>query len=128
MAELVLGALAGAGASALFSAGLVLQALEARAAPEDHTRRLALVRTLLRRPRWVLGGLAMIAGFGFHVSALLLAPLTVVQPSLAAGLLVLLAAGTRLERAPVGPREVTGVVALTLGLVALTLTSPERTT
>src|SRR3712207_2058982 len=91
MVDLVLGAAAAAAASALFSAGLLLQSLEARGAPRGGG---PLALRLVRRPRWVLGGVLMVAGFGFHVAALFLAPLTVVQPALAAGLLVLLVAGT----------------------------------
>ena len=84
MGDSALGALAAVTASALFSAGLVLQSLEARTVPAEHSLRLSLIGGLLGRRRWVLGGLLMVLGFGFHVGALLLAPLTVVQPSLAA--------------------------------------------
>jgi len=128
MDELALGAVAAVVASALFSAGLVLQSLEARTVPPEHSLRLSLIGGLLGRRRWVLGGLLMVAGFGFHVGALLLAPLTVVQPSLAAGLLVLLVVGARSSAEPIGARELLAVAAITLGVVGLTLTGPERTT
>src|SRR3954468_17112178 len=95
MAELSLGALAAVTASVLFSAGLVLQSLEARTIPPEHSLRLSLIARLLGRRRWIGGGGMMIAGCGCHVCALLLAPLTVVQPSLGAGLIVLLVAGAR---------------------------------
>lgn len=124
---LALGAVAAVTASALFSLGLILQSLEARTVPHDHALRLSLIRQLLGRPRWVVGAALMVLGFGLHVIALLFAPLTVVQPALAAGLVVLLVAGARTEGEPVGTRERTAVVALSLGVVALTLTSPERT-
>lgn len=42
-----------------------------------------LVLRLLRRRRWVSGGVVMLAGFAFHVTAFSVAPLTVVQPALA---------------------------------------------
>jgi hypothetical protein len=128
MANLALGAVAAVTASSLFSAGLVLQSLEARAVPAEHALRLSLIGRLLGRRRWVLGGALMAIGFGFHVGALMLAPLTVVQPSLAAGLLVLLVAGTRTEGGRVGARELAGVAAIALGVVGLTLTAPDRTT
>ncbi len=127
MLDLALGALAAVVASALFSGGLVLQSLEARAVPRDRPR-LAVVGLLVRRPRWLLGGAVMVVGFGFHVTALLLAPLTVVQPALAAGLIVLLVAGSRIDAVPLGAREAGAVRALTAALGALTLPSPERTT
>src|SRR4051794_16585866 len=126
MADLVLGALAAVTASCLFSAGLVLQSLEARTIPPEYSLRLSLIGRLLGRRRWIAGGLMMIAGFGFHVGALLLAPLTVVQPSLAAGLIVLLVAGARRDAERVEGRDVLAVVAISVGVVGLTLTAAER--
>src|SRR3954452_616961 len=128
MGELALGAVAAVTASALFSAGLVLQSLEARTVPAQHSLRLSLIRRLLDRRRWVLGGLLMVIGFGFHVGALLLAPLTVVPPSLAAGLVVLLVVGARSGGEPIRLRETLAVAAISAGVVGLTLSSPERTT
>jgi hypothetical protein len=128
MAELALGAVAAVTASSLFSVGLVLQSLEARTVPAEHSLRLSLIGRLLGRRRWVAGGALMVIGFGFHVGALMVAPLTVVQPSLAAGLLVLLAIGARTDAERVGARELGGVAAISLGVVGLTLTAPARTT
>jgi drug/metabolite transporter (DMT)-like permease len=128
MEHLSLGALAAVTASVLFSVGLVLQSLEARTIPPEHSLRLSLISRLLERRRWIVGGLVMVAGFGFHVGALLLAPLTVVQPSLAAGLVVLLVAGARHDAEPVRAREVLAVLAISLGVVGLTLTASERNT
>jgi len=121
MTELVLGAVAAVTASALFSAGLLMQAAAARAAPGVSTP------GLLAHPRWVLGGAVMFVGFGFHVSALSLAPLTVVQPALAAGLLVLLLAATRESAERAAARELAGVAAIAAGVVGVTLTAPEET-
>lgn len=128
MPELVLGTVAAVTASALFSVGLLLQAIEARALEGEDGGPLAVLRRLLRRRRWLLGALVMACGFLFHAGALLLAPLTVVQPSLAAGLLVLLAYSSRTEPGEVGVQALAGVAAITVGVVALTLTGPERTT
>src|SRR3954466_11346397 len=145
MAELSLGALTAVTASVLFSAGLVLQSLEARTIPAEHSLRLSLIARLLGRRRWIAGGLIMVVGFGFHVCALLLAPLTVVQPSLAAGLIVLLVAGgrhdarplhgrdglagrARTDAEPVHGRDVLAVLAISFGVVGLTLTASQRNT
>ncbi len=86
MLEILAGALCGVIASCLFSAGLLMQAAEASASPIPRERVLKLLSRLVCRPRWVLGGVAMVVAFGLHVGALALAPLTVVQPCLAAGL------------------------------------------
>jgi hypothetical protein len=123
-----LGALAAATASSLFSVGLVLQAGEARSIPESYALRPSLITQLARRPRWVLGGLVILIGFGFHVTALAIAPLTVVQPALAAGLLVLLAVGLRDPDERAGARELWGLAGIIVGLVALTFTTPSRAT
>src|SRR3954451_3018316 len=128
MGHLSLGALAAVTASVLFSIGLVLQSLEARTILPEHSLRLSLIARLLERRRWIVGGLVMVAGFGFHVCALLLAPLTVVQPSLAAGLIVLLVAGARHDAEPVHGRDVLAVLAISFGVVGLTLTASQRNT
>ncbi len=115
-------------ASSLFSVGLILQAGEARTVPAHHALHLSLITQVARRPRWVLGGLVILLGFGFHVAALAVAPLTVVQPALAAGLLVLLAVGLRDQDERAGMRELSGLAGIIVGLVALTFTTPSRAT
>src|SRR5664279_6637770 len=88
--ELVLGILAAAGASTLYSLGIAFQAMDAKQAPHEEHLRLALAWGLVRRSRWLLGTGLSILGFPLQIVALLLAPLVVVQPALAAGLLVLM--------------------------------------
>ena len=96
MLDLVAGIGAAVGASTLYSLGIALQALDAREAPHEEHLRLALARGLVRRGRWLLGtGLSML-GWPLQIVALLLAPLVVVQPALAVGLLVLMFAGERM--------------------------------
>ena len=128
MTSIWLGALAAVTASSLFSVGLVLQAGEARTVPAKYALRPSLLTQLARRRRWVLGGFVILIGFGFHVTALSVAPLTVVQPALAAGLLVLMAVGLRDPDERAGPRELAGLAGIIVGLVALTFTTPSRTT
>src|SRR5665647_1478540 len=101
MVELVLGIAAAVGASTLYSLGIALQAMDAKQAPHEEHLRLALAWGLIRRARWLLGTRLSILGWPLQVIALLLAPLVVVQPALAAGLLVLLFRGERMlgERA-----------------------------
>jgi len=105
-------------ASVLFNVGVVLQALDARAAPRSLGYRVALLGRLVRRPRWVLGLLLGLAGVWPQVVAYAHAPFVVVQPALAVGLLLLLVLGIRMLGERVGLREVAGVVAI-LGGVAL---------
>jgi drug/metabolite transporter (DMT)-like permease len=125
--DIGLGALCAVTASSLFSVGMVLQAIEARTVPARLSFHVSLLAELLRHPRWVLGGAVMLVGFGFHVTAFLVAPLTVVQPALAAGLLVLLAFGLRAQGETINRRELLGVAGIVVGIVALTFTTPGRT-
>jgi drug/metabolite transporter (DMT)-like permease len=122
------GALAAVTASSLFSVGLVLQSDEARKVPEKAALGLSFLLQLARRPRWLLGALVILIGFGFHVTALTLAPISVVQPALAAGLLVLLAVGLKGRGGRATPKEIAGVAGIILGVVAVTVTAPARAT
>src|SRR3984885_3604305 len=85
MVDLVLGIVAAVGASTLYSLGIAFQAMEAKEAPPEEHLRLALAMNLIRRTRWLLGTGLSILGWPLQVVALLLAPLVVVQPALAAG-------------------------------------------
>jgi drug/metabolite transporter (DMT)-like permease len=126
MESTVLGAVAALAATALFSAGLVLQAIETRRVDPGHSLHLSLFARLIDRPRWLLGTALTVLGFPLHVSALLLAPLTVVQPALSAGLLILLAVGARTPGENVGRQEVVGIVAIIVGVGGMTFTAPDR--
>ena len=126
MPSVAIGAIAAVVASALFSAGLVLQAVESRQVDPRHSLHLSLIGSLMCRPRFLLGTALTLVGFGFHVTALLLAPLTVVQPALSAGLLVLLVIAARTPDQEVGALEVGAVIAIAAGVVGVTLTAPER--
>jgi hypothetical protein len=123
-----LGIVAAVGASLLYNASIALQALEAREVPGEHSLRPSLLGRLVRNKRW-LGATALgLAGWPLEIGALLLAPLTVVQPCLASGLILLLWLGAkRLGEAP-GRREWTAVAAIVLGVAGVALAAPERTT
>ncbi len=94
----------------------------------EHSLRPSLLGRLLRNRRW-LGATALgLAGWPLEIAALLLAPLTVVQPCLASGLILLLWLGaTRLGERP-GRREFMAVAAILLGVTGVALAAPERTT
>jgi drug/metabolite transporter (DMT)-like permease len=125
---LALGIVAAVIASLLYNTSIALQALEAREVPQEHGLRPSLLGRLLRNRRW-LGATAIgLLGWPFEVAALLLAPLTVVQPCIASGLLLLLWLGvTRLGERP-GRRELVAVAAIVVGIGGVAWASPERTT
>jgi drug/metabolite transporter (DMT)-like permease len=111
-----LGLLAAAAASVAFNVGVILQAADARQEPATEGLRLSLLAHLLRRRRWVAGLLLGGVGFGLQVVALSLAPFVVVQPVLAAGLLLMLYLGVRMLGERVGWPEVAGVIGITTGI------------
>lgn len=124
----VLGIVAAVGASLLYNASIAFQALEAREVPGEHSLRPSLLGRLVRNRKW-LGATALgLLGWPLEIGALLLAPLTVVQPCLASGLILLLWLGaTKLGEAP-GGREWTAVVAIIVGVAGVAWAAPDRTT
>ena len=125
---LALGVLCAIAASLLYNTSIALQALEARGVPHEHSLRPSLLGRLVRNRRW-LGATALgLLGWPFEIAALLLAPLTVVQPCIASGLVLLLWLGaTRLGERP-GRREFVAVGAIVVGIAGVALAAPERTT
>jgi len=125
---IALGIVAAVGASLLYNASIAFQALEAREVPGEHSLRPSLIGKLLRNKRW-LGATALgFAGWPLEIGALLLAPLTVVQPCLASGLILLLWLGAKkLGEAP-GRREWIAVAAIVVGVAGVALAAPDRTT
>jgi hypothetical protein len=125
---LALGIVAAVAASLLYNTSIALQALEARGVGHEHSLRPSLLGRLVRNRKW-LGATAIgLAGWPLEIGALLLAPLTVVQPCLTSGLILLLWLGaTRLGERP-GAREAVAVGAVILGVTGVALAAPERTT
>ncbi len=125
---LALGIAAAIGASCLYNTSIALQAMEAREVPDEHSLRVSLIGKLVRNRKW-LGATALgLLGWPLEIAALLLAPLTVVQPCLASGLVVLLWLGvTKLGERP-GRREYLAVAAIVVGVAGVAWAAPDRTT
>jgi hypothetical protein len=116
--ELALGFALALAAACCYETGYALQALEARRAPTEEALRPSLIGHLLKRPVWV-GGIALaLVGWPLQIAALSQAPITLVQPVLALGLLLLLLLGVRVLDERVGPREILAVI-LIIGSVAV---------
>jgi drug/metabolite transporter (DMT)-like permease len=125
---LALGIICAIGASALYNTSIALQALEAREVGQEHALRVSLIGRLIRNPRWLVATLIGLLGWPLEIVALLLAPLTVVQPCLASGLVLLLWLGvTRLGERP-GRREYGAVAAIVVGVGGIAWAAPERST
>jgi drug/metabolite transporter (DMT)-like permease len=126
MDSVAIGALLACLASCLFNAGIGFQALEARSVPRDLGLHLSLIGRLVRRPRWLVGVALNAVAVPLQTVALLFAPVTVVQPADAAGLLLLLFIGSRMLGERVGTRELAAVGAIVAGIVILTAVAPQR--
>ena len=105
-------------AAVLFAVGAVLQHEAAELSTSD--RGLSL-RQLVRRKRWMFGQAATMCGTGSQVAALAVAPVAVVQPMLAVGLVVAL--GIRAVRNLQAPLrlELLGAALTTGGLTVFLL-------
>ena len=120
------GVLVALAAAALYSVAIGLQAVEARQAPSQETLRFALLGRLIRRPLWVAGAITGVLGWVLQAVALSFAPLTLVEPTLAASLVFLLIFGTRALGEHVGRNEIVGVLAVSLGVAGLGWTAPSH--
>ena len=124
----MLGILCAVGASTLYSLGVAFQAMDAREAPSEAHLRIALASNLVRRSRWLFGTGLSILGFPLQIVALALAPLVVVQPAMAVGLLALMFLGERLLGERPGRYEYTAMAAILLGVLGAALFAPPNST
>lgn len=113
--------------SSLYALSATLQGLAAREAPASSALQASLLAGLVRRRIWLVGGLAGLVGWGLQAAALALASVSLVQPALGLGLVVLLVFGGRMLGERVGPREVTGAVAITAAIIVLGWAAPAQT-
>jgi drug/metabolite transporter (DMT)-like permease len=128
MVSLLIGIAFAAAASTLYSLGIAVQALDARDAEHEHELKISLLRHLVKQARWLLGTGMTIVGWPLQILALAYAPLVVVQPALASGLLVLLAAGERLLGERPGRRELLSVAAIVAGVGGIAALAPSHST
>lgn len=120
------GVLVALAAAALYSVAVGMQAIEARQAPREDTLRFALLGRLIRRPLWLAGAITGVLGWVLQAVALSFAPLTLVEPALAASLVFLLIFGARALGEHVGPNEIVSVLAVSLGLAGLGWAAPSH--
>jgi drug/metabolite transporter (DMT)-like permease len=124
--DIIIGILLAAGASACFNFATVVQAAETRKVETQGAASLGLLRQLVKRKRWLAGVGVQAMAIPLQLAALTLAPLAVVQPADATGLIVLLIAGQKMLGEKVGWHEVASVAAIFLGVVGVALSGPEH--
>ncbi len=114
--------LAGAGLAVLsavfYNCGFVAEKWAVGRMPEIHARRsLHMVRTLFSSPLWVFGFCSLVAGLGCQVVALSLAPISVVQPVFASGIVLLLVLSRVLLHERLGRVEWIGIATVGVAVV-----------
>jgi drug/metabolite transporter (DMT)-like permease len=124
--SLALGVLAALAAAVLYSAGVTLQSLEAREAPAEESLKPSLLKRLVTRPRWLGGTGCVVGGWAMQAAALMLAPITIVQPALAVSVVVLLFIGVRFFGQDVRRKELAAALAIVVGVGGLVLASPGQ--
>jgi drug/metabolite transporter (DMT)-like permease len=105
---------------------VVLQAEEDRQAPLSEGAHISLFAELIHRPRWVAGTSLMVVAWPLQILALTLAPITVVQPALSATQLVLLGVARVKLGERVGRLEITGALAIVLGVATVVWAAPHH--
>jgi hypothetical protein len=104
-------------------AGFLLKFRGAREAPEvDMRRPVRSTLVLFRSPVYTLGIVVAMLSWGFHVGALALAPISLVQTTIAGGLVLLTVIAERVFGIPVSRREWIGVALTATGLAVLAAT------
>ena len=122
--HLIAGVVAAVVASALFNAGLVVQAQAARREPVGAGAAPGLVGKLMLRRRWWAGTVLVVLGWPFQALALTQAALTVVQPTLAVGLVIPLVFGARYLGDDVRRRDAFAVAVVVVGVSLLVVAAP----
>jgi drug/metabolite transporter (DMT)-like permease len=107
-------------ATCAYNVGLVVEKRAlAQLPPIDARHVLKLAAVLLTAPSWLAGFALMLCGFGLQVLALTLAPVSVVQPVLASGIVILLVLSRIVLRERLGRSELACVLAMAVAIVAI---------
>lgn len=111
-------------ATTSYNVGLILEKRALRRLPPiDARRAVALLRTVLLDPAWMIGFALMSCGLGFQVVALTLAPVSVVQPVIGSGVVILVALSAVVLRERLGRLELGCVLAVVVAIGAIALSA-----
>src|SRR5258707_3610097 len=114
-------------ATSAYHLGLIVekQAL-ARLPAIDARHAVRLLRVLLTAPPWLAGFAAMLCGFALQVIALTLAPVSVVQPVLGSGVVILLVLSRIVLRETLKRLQLACVLAMATAIVMIPLSSTRQ--
>jgi drug/metabolite transporter (DMT)-like permease len=114
-------------AAVLYEGGYVLQALAARRVPMRRSVHPGLLAGLFGQPLWIGASVLVVGGWGLQLLALSRIPLTLVQPTLALGLVLLFVFAYRFLGESVRPRDIAAVIAIVAGVSGIAWAAPART-
>jgi drug/metabolite transporter (DMT)-like permease len=111
-------------ATTAYHCGLILEKRAlARLPAIDARHALRLLRVLLTAPAWLAGFGLMLCGFALQVVALTLAPVSVVQPVLGSGVVILLVLSRIVLRETLKRLELACVLAMAASIVVIALSA-----
>jgi drug/metabolite transporter (DMT)-like permease len=111
-------------ATSAYNSGLIVEKQALERLPAISGRRVvSLALTLGSSPRWLAGFSLMLCGLAFQVLALMLAPVTVVQPVMASGVAVVLVLSRVVLREHLGRGEYVCVAVMALSVILLALSA-----
>jgi drug/metabolite transporter (DMT)-like permease len=103
-------------AAVLFALAAVMQQESTLTVGTEKALSPGLLLDLLRRPKWLVGMLSMVAGFGLQAVGLAFGPVAVVQPIVVLELAFAIPFGILRRHRRAGPREWAGIVAVMAGI------------
>jgi drug/metabolite transporter (DMT)-like permease len=119
---------AAVGAAIAINAGYVVQHGGLSSAPRIELRRpLAAVAGLLRSPRWIVGATLGYVGLAFELVALTTLPLSTVQATIGAGLVIVAVLSRAVGRARLGRAAPLGAALAIAALAILAVVTPAAT-
>ena len=123
----VIGLVCAALSAAATNVGFLMRHRGAVEAPDVDARHLLRSAIeLFKQKWWTIGYIVAFLAYGFHIAALALAPLSLVQAVLAGGIVLLGVLAERFFGAELGKREWTGIFLTAVGLTFLAVTGEAK--
>jgi drug/metabolite transporter (DMT)-like permease len=113
-------------AACCFALAAILQQEAARTVDPGEALHLRLLADLLRRPRWLAGIAALVAGFSLQAVALANGPVSLVQPIIATELAFAIPVAIWRSRRRAGRREWAGIALVLLGISTFLVVASPR--
>jgi drug/metabolite transporter (DMT)-like permease len=104
------------GAAISFAFAAVLQQESTQSVSEDKSLTMGLLRELVRRRQWLLGGACLLLGFGLQAVALAYGPVALVQPIVVTELAFAIPLGILRRHRRAGRQEWAGIACVLVGI------------